>query len=161
MEALSSADIFLFEGFRLDRRGLFRRDEGAALAPVVIGSRALDVLRVLAERPGDLLSKDEILAAVWPGMAIEENNLTNQMSTLRRILDHGRAEGNCIQTVPRRGYRFTAAVTRRQAFAVSGAAAFSQGGVRPLPALSIVVLPFTNLGNDPEQEYFVDGSPTT
>ena len=63
MEALSSTDIFVFERFRLDRRGLFRRDEGAGLAPVEIGSRALDVLGVLLERPGDLLSRDEIMAA--------------------------------------------------------------------------------------------------
>ena len=90
-------------------------------------------------------------------MAIEENNLTNQISSLRRILDHGRAERSCIQTVPRRGYRFTAAVTRRQAVALSDPAAFSQSGARPLPALSIVVLPFINLGDDPEQEYFADG----
>jgi TolB-like protein/Flp pilus assembly protein TadD len=145
MEALSSTDIFLFEQFRLDRRGLFRRDEGAALVPVGIGSRALDVLGVLVERPGDLVSKDEILAAVWPGMAIEENNLTNQISTLRRILDHGRAEGSCIQTVPRRGYRFTAAVIR------------AQPDARPAPRLSIVVLPFTNLSDDREQQYFADG----
>ena len=55
MEAPSSTDIFLFERFRLDRRGLFRRDEGATPASVEIGSRALDVLGVLLERPGDLL----------------------------------------------------------------------------------------------------------
>ena len=112
METFSSTDIFLFEQFRLDRHGLFRRDIGAALAPIGIGERALDVLRVLVKRPGDLVSKDKILAAVWPGMAVEENNLTVQISTLRRILDHGRAEGSCIQTVPRRGYRFNVAVTR-------------------------------------------------
>ena len=70
------------------------------------------MLGVLVERPGDLVSKDEILAAVWPGIAVEENNLTVQISTLRRILDQGRAEVSCIQTVPRRGYRFVAPVTR-------------------------------------------------
>jgi adenylate cyclase len=112
LEALSSADIFLFEGFRLDRHGLFRRDEGVGVASVEIGSRALDVLGVLVARSGDLVSKDEILAAVWPRMAVEENNLTVQISSLRRILDHGRAEGSCIQTVPRRGYRFVTPVTR-------------------------------------------------
>ena len=76
MQALSSADIFLFEGFRLDRRGLFRRDEGNAAAPVEIGSRALEVLRALVERPGDLLSRHEIMAAAWPGMVVDDNNLT-------------------------------------------------------------------------------------
>jgi DNA-binding winged helix-turn-helix (wHTH) protein len=57
MQALSAGDVFLFEGFRLDQRGLFRCEEGAVAAPVEIGSRALDVLRVLVQRPGDLLSR--------------------------------------------------------------------------------------------------------
>jgi len=59
MEALATGDIFLFEGFRLDRRGgLFRLDEGGVFVPVSIGSRALDVLGVLVKRHGDLVSKD-------------------------------------------------------------------------------------------------------
>jgi DNA-binding winged helix-turn-helix (wHTH) protein len=112
MEALSAGETFLFEGFRLDRRGLCRRDERGVFAPVVIGSRALDVLRVLIEGDGDLVSKDEIMAAVWPGTVVEDNNLTVQIAALRRILDQGRADGSCIQTVPGRVYRFAAVVTR-------------------------------------------------
>jgi DNA-binding winged helix-turn-helix (wHTH) protein len=65
----------------------------------VIGSRALDALGVLIEGDGDLVSKDEIRAAVWPGTVVEDNNLTVQISALRRILDHGLPEGSCIQTV--------------------------------------------------------------
>jgi TolB-like protein/Tfp pilus assembly protein PilF len=157
MEAPSSTDIFLFERFRLDRRGLFQRDEGAVPAPVEIGSRALDVLRVLLERPGDLLSRDEIMAAAWPGTVVEDNNLTVQISTLRRFLDQNRAQGGCIQTVPRRGYRFVAPVTRVEVDARSAIQAISQGGVCPRPRLSIVVLPFTNLSDDREQQFFADG----
>ena len=145
MDALSSTDIFLFERFRFDRHGLFRRGERAVLAPVEIGSRALDVLGVLLERPGDLLSRDEIMVAAWPGTVVEDNNLTVQISKLRRILDQDRAQGSCIQTVPRRGYRFVAPVTRAGADA------------RPAPRLSMVVLPFTNLSDDKEQQYFADG----
>ena len=85
----------------------------AVFAPLAIGSRALDVLGVLVERPGDLVSRDEIMDAVWPGTMVEDGNLTVQISTLRRVLDQGRAEGSCIQTVRRRGYRFVAPVTRR------------------------------------------------
>jgi TolB-like protein len=158
MEARASGDIFLFEGFRLDRRGLCRRDERGVFVPVVIGSRALDVLGVLIEGDGDLVSKDEIMAAVWPGTVVEENNLTVQISALRRILDHGLPEGSCIQTVAGRGYRFTVAVTRRAADAGSGSAAVSgPEGARAPPRLSIVVTPFANLSNDPDQEYFADG----
>jgi DNA-binding winged helix-turn-helix (wHTH) protein len=115
MEALSAGDIFLFRGFRLERRGLLRRDENCALAPVEIGSRALEVLRALLERPGDLVSRNEIMAAAWRGTVVEDNNLNVQISTLRRVLDRDRSQGSCIQTVPGRGYRFVAPVTRVEA----------------------------------------------
>jgi DNA-binding winged helix-turn-helix (wHTH) protein len=83
MEARATGDVFLFEGFRLDRRGLSRRDERGVFVPVVIGSRALDVLGVLIEGDGDLVIKDEIMAAVWPGTVVEDNNLTVQIPPLR------------------------------------------------------------------------------
>src|SRR5712691_4223122 len=113
MDALST-DISLIEGFRLDRRAavLFRRDERGVFAPMAIGSRALDILGVLVERPGDLVSRDEIIEAVWPGTVVEDSNLNVQIAALRRIIDDGRAEGSCIQTVAGRGYRFIAPVTR-------------------------------------------------
>jgi DNA-binding winged helix-turn-helix (wHTH) protein len=111
---LATADIFLFEGFRLDRQGdgLSRRNERGIFVPVPIGLRALDVLSVLVERSGDLVSKEEIMAAVWGRTVVENANLTVPISALRRILDEGRAEKSCIQTVAARGYRFVAPVTR-------------------------------------------------
>src|SRR3984893_15561628 len=114
MDSPSSTGISLFEGFRLDRRGgvLYRRDERGVFAPMAIGSRALDILGVLVERPGDLGSRDEIIEAVWPGAVVEDSNLNVQVAALRRIIDAGRAEGSCIQTVAGRGYRFVAPVTR-------------------------------------------------
>ena len=84
----------------------------ATPAPVTIGSRALEVLGVLIERHGDLVSRDEFLAAVWPNTVVEEANLAVQISALRRVVDQDRTDGSCIQTVPGRGYRFVAAVTR-------------------------------------------------
>jgi DNA-binding winged helix-turn-helix (wHTH) protein len=77
METLAAEEIFLFEGFRIDQRagGLFRAEENGVLAPVAIGSRALDLLILLVRRHGDLVSKDEIMAAVWPGMIVEDSNL--------------------------------------------------------------------------------------
>jgi TolB-like protein/Tfp pilus assembly protein PilF len=146
-----SADIALFEGFRLERRAgvLFRRDERGVFATMAIGSRALDILGVLVERPGDLVSRAEIIEAVWPGTAVEDSNLNVQVAALRRLLDDGRAEGSCIQTVSGRGYRFVAPVTRVEPAAPAH--------VVVAPRLSIVVLPFTNLSNDPEQQYFADG----
>jgi len=114
MDGRGPSDILLFEGFRFDLRsgGLFRLDQAGIAAPVAVGSRALEQLGLLVRRNGELVSKDEILAAVWPGRAVEEANLNVQVSKLRHILDQNRQNGSCIQTVTGYGYRFTADVTR-------------------------------------------------
>ena len=115
MDAPVPHDRFVFEGFCLDRRrgGLFRLDATGGATPVAIGSRALDVLDLLLSRPGELLSKQAIMQAVWPGMVVEEN-LSVQIAALRRVLDDGRTDHSCIQTAAGRGYRFVAPVTRKQ-----------------------------------------------
>ena len=112
MDSLRPSGIFLFEDFRLDRRGLFRRDHAGVFVPIKIGSRATDILRMLIERPGEIVLKDEILATVWPGTLVQDSNLTVQISALRRALDQVRTKNCCIQTVARRGYRFITPVTR-------------------------------------------------
>jgi len=119
MDALVTADVFLFEGFRLDRRGLSRCDDQGCYVPVPLGSRALEVLGVLVHRPGDLVSRDEIMNVVWPGVVVESSNLPVQIAALRRVLDDGRTEGSCIQTIPGRGYRFVAPVAWAEASPVS------------------------------------------
>jgi adenylate cyclase len=113
LDTLATTAAFQFERFRLDRRGggLSRRDDGGVWRVVPLGSRALDVLCVLIERHGDLVSRDDLMRAVWPNVTVEEHNLVVQISALRRVLDGDRAEGSCIQTVPGRGYRFVALVT--------------------------------------------------
>ena len=115
MDAPVIHDRFEFEDFCLDRRsgGLFRQDDAGGVAPLAIGSRALDVLGVLVSRPGELLSKHAIMQAVWPGITVDEKNLTVQIAALRRILDNGRTDRSCIQTEAGRGYRFVAPVTRK------------------------------------------------
>src|SRR5215469_10587180 len=145
METPVPSDVFRFEAFWFDRRAgaLFRRDEGGTLVPVTIGSRALAVLDTLVTRQDDLISKAEIMHAVWPETVVEDNNLTVQISALRRVLDQGRAGGSCIQTIAGRGYRFLGRLAR--------------DGGDPRPRLSVVVLPFANLSSDPEQQYFADG----
>jgi non-specific serine/threonine protein kinase len=71
--------------------------------PAALGRRALDLLTVLAERPDHLLTKNELLDRVWPGLVVEEANLQMQISNLRKVLG-----GELIATVPGRGYRFAA-----------------------------------------------------
>src|ERR1700756_229975 len=113
MDALAPAEVLLFEGFLFDRAegSLLREDAPQGAEPLTLGSRAAALLKLLVDQQGTLVTKDEIFAAVWPGTAVEEANLTVQISALRRILDRGREHGSCIQTVPGRGYRFVAPVT--------------------------------------------------
>src|SRR5215813_7754609 len=110
----------LLDGFRLDRRGgcLFRVDQGGVSSPVALGSRAINLLSLLVERRGELVSKDEIMAAVWPGRVVEEANLNVQIAKLRHILDENRPKGSCIQTVIGYGYRFTGEVARAEPVAL-------------------------------------------
>jgi adenylate cyclase len=116
MDAPVAADSFSFGRFRLDRRGggLARRDDGGIYRPVAIGARALDVLLVLLDRRGDLVPKAELMRTVWPETTVDEHNLTVQVSALRRVLDEGRGDGSCIQTVAGRGYRFVGPVLRAE-----------------------------------------------
>src|SRR5450432_1789595 len=112
-QGIRSQEITLhFENFRLDRRGgLFRECEGGQWGSIALGSRAVEVLFVLAERHGELVTKAALMDAVWPEIAVGDNNLTVQISTLRRRLDEDRAEGSCIQTIIGRGYRFLPSVS--------------------------------------------------
>jgi adenylate cyclase len=109
------SEIILLGEYGFDRhdRRLFRCGEADTQLPVNVGSRALDVLAVLLDRPGELVTKDEIMATVWPNTVVDGANLTVQISALRRVLDGDRVEGSYILTVPGRGYRFVGDLPRR------------------------------------------------
>src|SRR5215212_3558317 len=103
---------FLFDDFRIDaaERVLFRRND-----PVSITPKAFETLLALAERPGRVVGKTELMELVWPEAHVEENNLAQNISLLRKALGNS-AEGRpYIETVPRRGYRFTANVVATDA----------------------------------------------
>jgi DNA-binding winged helix-turn-helix (wHTH) protein len=114
MDAPVEGERRFFGCFRLDPRGgrLFRRDVTGDWEPVAVGSRALDILRVLLLSDGAVVSKDTIMDAVWPGVAVEPNNLSVQISALRRVLDVGSVGESYIQAVPGRGYRLVLDVTQ-------------------------------------------------
>jgi DNA-binding winged helix-turn-helix (wHTH) protein/TolB-like protein/tetratricopeptide (TPR) repeat protein len=97
--------------FKLPTRELLRVAEDGSQTPIPLGLRAADVLLYLLERPGELVTKSEIMQAVWPDTVVEEGNLTVHISAIRRALDASREGESCIQNVPRRGYRFMLGVT--------------------------------------------------
>jgi DNA-binding winged helix-turn-helix (wHTH) protein len=78
--------------------------------PVSLGSRALEILIALLERRGELVSKQDLMARVWPNVFVEPANLTVHMSALRRALRDGRDGHRFIVNIPGRGYRFVASV---------------------------------------------------
>jgi DNA-binding winged helix-turn-helix (wHTH) protein len=78
--------------------------------PVALGSRALEILIVLLERRGELVSKRDLMARVWPNVFVEPANLTVHMSALRRALRDGRDGHRFIVNIPGRGYCFVASV---------------------------------------------------
>ena len=115
MEQPSSIGIvYIFDHFRLDKHGrqLVRQGIDGKAVPMFLGTRAFDVLLALVERSGEVVSKAQILDAVWPGLAIGEVNLTVQISAVRRAVDHGRDSPSLIRTIHGRGYLFAGAVTQ-------------------------------------------------
>src|SRR5215469_16486865 len=105
--ASSTMPCFSFGPFRFfPARQLLLEGE----TPVRLGSRALDILAALVERPGELVSKDEFVARVWPNTIVEESNLKVNVAALRSALGEGRLGRRYIATVSGRGYRFVAPV---------------------------------------------------
>jgi adenylate cyclase len=130
-----------FGEYRFDRDSgvLTRGDEF-----VSIGQRGAHLLGALLDRAGEVLTQAELLDAGWPGLAVEESNLSVQIAHLRKVLGPAPEGGEWIATVPRIGYRF----------------ALARPGVMPTheeARPSIAVLPFRNLTSDAEQQLFADG----
>jgi DNA-binding winged helix-turn-helix (wHTH) protein len=99
--------VLTFGPFRIDISAeiLFRGTE-----PLSVGRRALALLRALLERPGVPVSKEALMEAAWPGLAVEESNLTVQIASLRRVLSEEPGGERWIETLSRRGYRFVGPV---------------------------------------------------
>ncbi len=105
----TDAPIYEFGDFRLDvsERQLLRNGQQIPLTVKVF-----ETLKVFLERPGRLITKDELIQELWPDTVVEENNLTQHISALRRALGERRDGVRFVETVPRVGYRFVAGVTR-------------------------------------------------
>ena len=128
-------DHYEFGEFHVNtkKRLLLRNGDSVALTPKVF-----DTLLYLLQHQGEVVEKSELMRAIWPDTAVEENNLSQNISCLRRILGENRGANLYIATVPGRGYRFTAAVEA------------VRGSLQDLSEkMTLAVLPFENLSADP------------
>src|SRR5215470_18052108 len=110
--------VYEFGSFRLDaaRRLLMQNDRTLTLQP-----KTFDLLILLVESRGRVLTKKELISALWPDTFVEDANLTFQMSALRKVLGHEASEW--IETLPRYGYRFTVKVLQVDSGFTLGSAA--------------------------------------
>jgi adenylate cyclase len=124
--------------------------------------KSFEVLRHLMQNPGRVLSKEELMAAIWPDVTVTDDSLTRCISEVRRAIG---AEGpHIVRTVPRRGYLFDAQVSRESDLAKRRPGELNAsptgkklGKVESTDSPFIVVLPFANLSGRAEEEYFCDG----
>jgi DNA-binding winged helix-turn-helix (wHTH) protein len=146
--------VFRFGDHVLDieRRELRRGAEPVALEPQVF-----DLLVYLVRNRGRVVSKDDLIHGVWGGRIVSDSALTTRLNAARKAVDDSGAAQRVIRTVHRKGVRFIGEVSEdgEQAARVEPAAALADPPTAP--RLSIVVLPFANLSDDPEQQYFADG----
>ena len=164
MPDLAEPPVLRFDNYLLDRSAgvLLRLHPDGKTRPVSLGGRAFRILCLLVERCGAIVTRQEIMDVVWPDVVVEENNLSVQLSNLRRVLDAGRGLGSCIQTLPGRGYRFLPSVVLSSSrllekpigppmvqAVISGAVAAPQPSrAEERPRLSLAVLPFNKFGDD-------------
>jgi TolB-like protein len=149
---------YLFEEFAFDtdRRELHRGADVVSVAPQVF-----DLLDYLIRNRERVVSKDDLISAIWNGRSVSEAALTTRLNIARSVIGDTGFEQRLIKTLPRRGFRFVGPVREVQE---PGCTAVIDNRVEPpKPALappdkpSIAILPFTNLSSDPDQDYFADG----
>ncbi|MCA6114344.1 winged helix-turn-helix domain-containing protein [Bradyrhizobium sp. WSM 1738] len=149
---------YLFEEFVFDtdRRELHR---GANL--VSITPQVFDLLDYLIRHRERVVSKDDLISAVWNGRIVSDAALTTRLNAARAAIGDGGDKQRLIKTLPRKGVRFVGTVREVKTSTDQPVGSAAHGrDMTPRsssPRLSIVVLPFDNLSSDPEQGYFVDG----
>jgi TolB-like protein len=142
---------FCFENVTLDLGHGSLRD---ASGVIELRSKSFEVLRYLVLNAGRLVTKEELLQAMWPNVTVSDESLTRCISDIRHALQD--RDSRFIKTVPRRGYRFEAPVSVSGKPAANGPP--TVGANLPNPeGPSIAVLPFENISADSEQDYFADG----
>ncbi len=129
--SLADSYLYRFGQVALDSR---KRTRSRADSPVSLTPKTFDVLLFLAQNPNRLVSKEELLQAVWGDTFVEEGNLTQYISHLRKALGDNSEDTRLIVTIARKGYQFTARVTVAEAAAVAKPAAVHVPGITALAA---------------------------
>src|SRR2546421_1021162 len=142
--------------FDTDRRELHRGADVVSVAPQVF-----DLLDYLIRNRERVVSKDELINAIWNGRIVSEAALTTRLNVARTAIGDSGEEQRLIKTLPRKGFRFVGQVREAQGPAGAAVAEDPEDSLKRALALpdkpSIAVLPFTNLSSDPDQDYFADG----
>src|SRR5260221_13469265 len=127
-----SQDVICFGPFRLSTAERLLEKNGVR---VRLGSRALDILIALVERPAEVVSKKELFARVWPDLVVDEGNLRYHVSALRKALDEGRSDTRYVTNVSGRGYCFVRPISRAASPPVllNNSLAHSPAGLPPSP----------------------------
>src|SRR5262249_10365254 len=130
--------------------------------PIDLSPKALDLLFLFAERPGTLVTKDDMLRALWPGVAVTDNAITQVVSELRQALGDEPASPRLVETVPRRGYRFIGVVESllpapASAEASAGKPVFGEASASTHGTRSIAVLDFANVTGDQDVAWLSAG----
>src|SRR5262245_43755993 len=99
---------YTFGGFRLDTTEHLLYNQDGEVVP--LKPKVVETLELLVSERGRLITKDELMARLWPDTVVEESNLSQNIYLLRKVLGSSADGGNYIDTVPKRGYRFTAEV---------------------------------------------------